>query len=390
MVKPFHLARTPLIFFGAGKVKMLPGAVKSFGSHVALVTGKRSFLASKCGNDILKVFSDNGITYDHVIIPGEPSPEMIDNAVVMLRSNPANAVVSIGGGSVIDAGKAISAMMYVPGSVREYLEVIGSGDHPGIKMPFIALPTTSGTGSEATKNAVISQTGKNGFKRSLRHDNFVPDIAIIDPELTLNCPPEITAAGGLDCFTQLVESFLSDRASEYTDALAIEGLKAIKQSLLRSFSHGEDIEARQDMSFAALMSGICLANAGLGVVHGLAGTIGGMFDIPHGVICGSLMAPANGINVRELRKNFGTSDVLKKYEVLGRIFLEAEHGSEDYYIDGFIDYLYNIADELCLPDLGRFGILHDDVSGICLESDLKNNPVKLSSDNLEELVNSRL
>jgi alcohol dehydrogenase class IV len=162
---------------------------------------------------------------------------------------------------------------------------------------------------------------------------------LIDPGLTVSCPPEITAAAGMDCFTQLTESFLSGRSNEYTDALAEEGLKAVKRSLVKCFTSGDDINARSDMSFAALTSGICLANAGLGAVHGIAGTIGSMFDIPHGVICGTLMAVGNEMNVRELRKTSRDHPALKEYAALGRIFSQKEGASDDYYIDSFIDIL---------------------------------------------------
>ena len=252
------------------------------------------------------------IEYKLISIPGEPSPEDIDNAVKSLDNEGIDLVVGIGGGSVLDAGKAISAMMHKPESVVRFLEGVGDMEHPGTKLPYIAIPTTSGTGSEATKNAVISKIGINGFKKSLRHDNLVPEIALIDPELTLNCPPEITAASGMDCFTQLTEAYLSDKSNEYTDALAMEGLKAIKLSLKRCCADGQDIEARTGMSFAALTSGICLANAGLGVVHGFASSVGGMYNIPHGLVCGTLMAKSNEINVRELRKNPGNHDCLKQ------------------------------------------------------------------------------
>ena len=250
---------------------------------------------------------------------------------------------------------------------------------PGPKLPFIAVPTTSGTGSEATKNAVISKIGKGGFKRSLRHDNFVPDIALVDPELTLNCPEDITAASGMDCFTQLTEAYLSDKSNEYTDALAIEGLKAIKTSLIRSYTNGEDIEARTGMSFAALTSGICLANAGLGVVHGFASSIGGMYNIPHGLICGTLMASSNEINVRELRKKATNPAALKKYALLGELFLDEKGKTDDYYIDGFIQYLYILANDLHLTKvLKKYGLKEKDVGIICSETEIKNNPVKLA------------
>jgi len=248
---------------------------------------------------------------------------------------------------------------------------------------------TSGTGSEATKNAIISEVGPQGFKKSLRHDHFVPDMAILDPELTLGCPSEITSTSGMDCFTQLTEAFLSDKASEYTDSFARLGLKAIKSSLVRSVRNGEDITARTDMSYAALNSGICLANAGLGTVHGFASTIGGRYNIPHGLICGTLMAVTNRVNVRELRVSSG-NHALKKYAGLGKLFLDTEGKSDDYYIDGFIDYLYEMTSDLQLPGLAGFGLEERDIEEICAQTGNKNNPVALSQENLVEILHERI
>jgi alcohol dehydrogenase class IV len=390
MVKPFQFSRLPLIFFGSGKISLLPGLIKSYGTAVVLVTDQSSFISSKYAEVLFNSFQDLGISYHHVIIRTEPSPEMIDDASEKLKNAQIDSVVSIGGGSVIDAGKALSAMMNKTGSVREYLEGVGTIDHPGTKLPFIALPTTSGTGSEATKNAVLSQTGKDGFKKSLRHENFVPDIAVVDPKLTESCPQTITAASGMDCFTQLTESFLSDKSCEYTDAFAWEGLKAIKSSLLQSYLNGADHEARSNMSFAALTSGICLANAGLGAVHGFASSIGGMFDIPHGVICGTLMASANSINVRELRKNHINDKALNRYALLGRLFLDTEGRSDTYYIDGFMEYLRKLSEELRLPHLGQYGIEDKDLRAISSITELKNNPVILTTEDLTEILKERL
>ncbi len=390
MVKPFQFSRLPIIYFGTGKIKVLPGLIRRYGKAIILVTAGESFLKSSYAGTLFESFRKEGITYHQVVISGEPSPEVIDDISVNFRNEAADAVVAIGGGSVLDAGKAISAMLGVHGSVKEYLEGVGTKEHPGTKLPFIAIPTTSGTGSEATKNAVISEIGKNGFKKSLRHDNFVPDIAIVDPELTLSCPLDITAASGMDCFTQLAEAFLSDKACEYTDALAWEGLKALKSSLVQSCTNGDDIIARSGMSFAALTSGICLANAGLGVVHGFASSIGGMFNVPHGVVCGTLMAPANAITVRELRKGSSNPEVMDKYIRLGRLFIDAEGKPDDYYIDGFIQYLRKLSDELLLPRLGQYGIKEEDLEPICSITELKNNPVKLNTNDLLEILRDRL
>lgn len=390
MVRPFQFARLPLIYFGAGKISQLPGLVSGYGKSVLLVTGAGSFMNSSQADTLLRQMEEKGMKIYQVSVPGEPSPAVVDETIRRFGDTAVDAVVSIGGGSVMDAGKAISAILGKNRSVREYLEVVGDKEHPGTKVPFIAVPTTSGTGSEATKNAVISQVGKDGFKRSLRHDNLVPDIALVDPALTLTCPPEITAAAGMDCFTQLTESYLSTRANPYTDALALEGIRAINRSLVRSYTHGDDLEARSDMSFAALTSGICLANAGLGAVHGLAGTIGAMFSIPHGAVCGTLMAVANEMTVKELRRISRVHPSLKKYEVLGRIFSGSKVKGDDYHIDSFIRYLHEITARLELPRLASYGIGTKDLAMISAKSDVKNNPAELPFGILSEILAQRL
>jgi|WetSurSiteA1Bulk_404760.scaffolds.fasta_scaffold06540_3 alcohol dehydrogenase class IV len=390
MVTSFQFSRLPLIYFGTGKIKLLPGLIKRFGSEIIIVTDKKSFIDSSFAAELLNSFLNQGIQNDHVTVTGEPSDELINSAVNMYKDKPIDAVVSIGGGSVMDAGKAISAMMYKQEPVSEFLEGVGTREHPGTKLPFIALPTTSGTGSEATKNAVISRIGEDGFKKSLRHDNLVPDIAIIDPELTISCPKDITAASGMDCFTQLTEAYLSDKAGKYTDALAWEGLLEIKSSLVQCFQQGDDIRARSGMSFAAITSGICLANAGLGVVHGFASSIGGLFNIPHGVLCGTLMAPANAITIRELRKDHQNPDALRKYVTLGKLFLDSEGKSDDFYIDGFVHFLSDLTYEMQLPGLKNYGIEEKHIEKICQKTETKNNPVKLSTEDLAEIIRERL
>jgi alcohol dehydrogenase class IV len=389
MVKPFQFARVPKIIFRQGSIASLPDHIALYGNTVALVTGKNSFMKSAQSERLLTELEQRKIKCQPVSVHGEPSPGDIDSAVQLLVNKGIDLVVGIGGGSVLDAGKAISAMIHRSESVVRFLEGVGDLDHPGTKLPFIAIPTTSGTGSEATKNAVISQIGINGFKKSLRHDNFVPDLALVDPELTLNCPPDITAASAMDCFTQLTEAYLSDKSCEYTDALSIEGLKAIKLSLTRCCSDGNDIEARTGMSFAALTSGICLANAGLGVVHGFASSVGGMFNIPHGLVCGTLMAKSNEVNVRELRKTSGTVTALRKYSLLGQLFLGEKGKSDDYYIDGFIGYLHKLTSDLGLPGLKKYGLDDDHIDEICAITENKNNPVKLRIQDLHEILSSR-
>ena len=389
MVGSFRFGRVPLILFKRGKISELPSYIKDYGKNVVLVTGRKSFVKSIQGELFLNDLNTNGFRVHHIVVSSEPSPQIVDDAVKSSRKITPDVVVAIGGGSVIDAGKAISAMLPLELPIKRYLEGIGSMVHPGDKIPFIAVPTTSGTGSEATKNAVISETGINGFKKSLRHENFVPDIALIDPELTLTCSADLTAASGMDCFTQLTEAFLSTKSNIYTDALALEGLKFIKTCLMQSYKNGQNYEAREGMSFAALTSGICLANAGLGVVHGFASSIGGQYNIPHGVICGTLMAISNEVIVRKLRKYSGNTSALNKYVKLGQLFLFEKGKSGEFYIDGFINYLHSLTQELNLPGLKQSGLEESNIEQICRETENKNNPVKLDFEDMMEILSSR-
>ena len=301
MIAPFNFAPIPKIVFGTGKLHALPGLIAPHGKSVALVTGKRSFTRSSHWDKLQQQLEDAKISWKHIVIDREPSPAMIDENVSILSETDINAVVAIGGGSVLDAGKAISGMLCEQGSVKEYLEGIGHKAPSGNKKPYISIPTTAGTGAEATKNTVISQVGPSGFKKSVRHDRYVPDVALVDPELMLKCPKSITAQSGMDAFTQLLESYLSTNANPMTDALAVDGIRNIRDGLEGAVYDGENISFREKMAYASLLSGITLANAGLGTVHGFASSIGGYFDIPHGLVCARMMEPVNRMTVEKLQ-----------------------------------------------------------------------------------------
>jgi alcohol dehydrogenase class IV len=390
MIRPFNFSKLPQIYFGSGSVSLLAAQVKKYGSYVILVTGNSPLRNSAPGRKVFTLLEENNIKYDHYTFAGEPSPYIVDEAVRRFQDGMHSAVVSVGGGSIIDAGKAISAMLPLKRPVRDYLEGVGTREYPGVKVPFIAVPTTAGTGSEATRNAVISDVGSNGFKKSLRHDNLMPDIAVVDPDFTVSCSPDLTAASGMDCFTQLVEAYISDKASDFSDALALKAIRTVSQSLKRAFENPGDIEARSGMSFAALTSGICLANAGLGTVHGFASSVGALYRIPHGVVCGTLMAPANKITVRELRNADRNHPALIKFAALGRVFSHDESKSDEYYADHFINVLYEMASDLRLPGFDKFGIRADDADRIIALTENKNNPVRLSPEQLKEILLERI
>ncbi|MBL0745240.1 iron-containing alcohol dehydrogenase [Chryseolinea lacunae] len=386
MVDAFAIAATPQLHFGAGKLSILPSLVKTYGKKVALITGAHSFLQSEQGTKLLALLASQGFDVSLVSIAKEPTPQLVDHAVEQCVRFQPDVLVAIGGGSVLDAGKAIAAMVPLQAGVKDYLEGVGTKNHPGVKVPFVAVPTTAGTGSEATKNAVISEIGEHGFKKSLRHNKFVPDAAIVDPALTLSCPPSVTAASGVDAFTQLLESYLSTQANPVTDALAYEGLRRIAHSLLKAYREGSDLDARTDVALAAYLSGVTLANAGLGVVHGYASSIGGYFDVPHGVVCSSVMAAANAVTVRKLRATHGHDEALSKYATAGKIFSAIAHKSNDYYIDFLLDLIAQWTRDMNIPSLQTSGVQRDYYERIAARTDNKYNPIALDASELMEVL----
>jgi alcohol dehydrogenase class IV len=388
MIPPFHFANTPQLHFGLNKIRSLPALISVYGPNVLLVSGAKSFINSPKGKEALSLL-DGTTKVQFAMIAREPSPQMIDKIVDRYASENIRVVVAIGGGSVLDAGKAIAAMLPLREQVKPYLEGVGTKSHPGAKLPFIAVPTTSGTGSEATKNAVLSETGPHGFKRSLRHNNFVPDVAIVDPSLTISCSSDVTASSGMDAFTQLLESYLSTASNNITDALALEGLRLISRSLKPAFEDGENIEARSDMSLAAYLSGITLANAGLGLVHGFAASIGGYFEIPHGVVCSTLMGPANRWTVKQLRKESNTF-FLKKYSEAGKIFASQHGKHDDYYIDHLLDLIARWTEEMSIARLSGYSIGPEHFKMIVDVTDNKNNPVKICPQGMNEILRAAL
>ena len=389
MIPPFEFKTNPVLVFGAGKISELPALVKRHGTRLLLVTGKSSLKASGRYEAMEFSLNSEGITVLHLECSGEPSPEVVDGGASRFRNEGIACVAAVGGGSVIDAGKAISAMLVQEGSVQDYLEGVGMTPYDGRKVPFIAVPTTAGTGSEAAQNAVISRVGPRGFKRSLRHDNLMPDAALVDPELHALCPPDVTAACGLDALTQLLESYVSLKATPMTDALAESGLMAVGKSLLPARRNGDDMEARSWMAYAAYLSGVTLTNAGLSVVHGFASSVGGAFPIPHGALCGTLLEPATRRTIERL-KAMGDVRALAKYARAGR-HLTGRKGRD---IGGDLEALLNIlrdwSRDLRMPRLGQFGIREKDISELAARTRCKDNPVPLAPADLEDILRERL
>jgi alcohol dehydrogenase len=393
----FTVARLPRIVFGAGAFESLPRVAGEFGRRVLVVTGARFLRMAGYWERLVAGLRREDIGFETTQVEGEPSPELIDRAVAEFRTRGIDAVIGIGGGSVLDAAKAIAGLLPRGNSVMDHLEGVGR-DVPylGPSTPFIAVPTTAGTGSEATKNAVLSVQCTRGFKKSFRHEALVAQVAIVDPEFLVHCPPELIAANGMDAFTQLLESYVSSNASAFTDALTVSGMQAVARGFFDAWRGGKSdpaAEGRAAMAYAALLSGITLAQAGLGSVHGLASPLGALFPIPHGVVCGTLVAVATEVNIRALRARAPRHPALVKYAVAGRLLAETPARGQEEACDGLVRMLYEWTARLKIPTLGGYGVGEGDIAQVVAGargSSMKTNPIVLSDAEIGEMVRARL
>lgn len=382
----FEFATATRIIFGEGTTRQVAPAAKQWGRRVLVVTGRSPERAERLRSDL----EATGAQSFSFTVEGEPSVDVIARGLEQARSEQCDVVIALGGGSVIDAGKAIAGLLTNPGEVLDYLEVVGKGNalqNPAA--PFIVVPTTAGTGSEVTRNAVLGVPARQ-VKVSLRSPFLLPRLAVVDPELTFGLPPAITARTGLDALTQLIEAYVSIRSNPMTDGFCVQGIPLAAQSLRRAFHQGQDREARRDMSLAALFSGLALANAGLGVVHGFAAPIGGRFPAPHGAICAAILPHGMEINLRALRARAPQSDVLRRYEEVARML----SGRGDATAEDGIAWTQGICHELEIPPLNAYGIVEHHVPELIAEaakaSSMKGNPLVLTPEELREVLTRAL
>jgi alcohol dehydrogenase class IV len=378
----FEFATATRIVFGAGSLQEIGAIARSFGCRALLVTGSQPERAAR----LATLLNQAGVEAFPFAVSKEPEIGTVEDGVRHARANQCDLVISFGGGSVIDAGKAIAAMLTNPGPVLDYLEVVGRNQPLSISpAPFIALPTTAGTGTEVTRNAVLASLAHQ-VKVSLRSPLMLPRVALVDPRLTLDLPPAITAASGLDALTQLIEPYLSCRANPMTDALCVEGMQRAARSLRRVVEAGHDLEAREDMALASLWSGMALANAGLGAVHGFAGPIGGKFPAPHGAVCAALLPHVTAVNLRALQQRQPDSELLVRFDAVARLLT----GRPTAVAEDGVRWLESLVSDLQIPGLGSYGItpVHADelVQKATASSSMKGNPLPLTADELKQAL----
>jgi alcohol dehydrogenase class IV len=386
MTMRFEFATATKIIFGAGTLRESGAAAREFGHRALVVTGRDAMRAGP----LLKTLRDAGVRAATFSVTGEPELSTIEQGTTLAKNEKCELVIGFGGGSVLDAAKAIAAMLANDGAVLDYVEIIGRGKAlTKPSAPFIAIPTTAGTGSEVTRNAVLSSP-EHKLKVSLRSPLMLAKVALIDPELTYDLPSSLTASTGLDALTQLIEPFVCSRANLMTDGLCVEGIRRAGRSLRVAFADGKDKPAREDMAVASLFGGLALAYAGLGAVHGFAGPIGGSFPAPHGSICAALLPHVMTANIRAVQQRAPDSAALSRYGEVARLLT----GNADATTDEGVEWVRKLVDDLQIKPLREYGIREEHVADLVAKaaqaSSMKANPIALTADELAEALRRAL
>ncbi len=381
----FQFATATQIVFGRHQSQSLAKHAAKWGQRVMLVTGANPRRQASLVDAISEALDCVDFT-----VSGEPSVELVQDGVERAREHGSQVVITVGGGSAIDAGKAIAALATNDGDPLEYLEVIGKGRPLKAEpLPFIAVPTTSGTGAEVTKNAVLSSK-EHRVKVSLRDERMLPNLALVDSMLTHDVPPDVTAATGLDALTQVLEPFVSCFANPLTDGLCREGLQRAARALPRVYEDGSDAEARDDMALTSLFGGLALANAKLGAVHGFAGPLGGMFDAPHGALCARLLPLVMGKNLTALRQREPQNPALARYDEVARLLT----GNDAARAEDGIEWVRALWTRMKIPGLASYGAQTRDIPQIVEKaaraSSMKGNPLQLTGRELAAIVEAAL
>ena len=380
----FEFATANRIIFGAGKLNELAKQIEGNARRLLFVSGQSADAIPR----VRKIFSQLNVSVTEFEVHGEPTIQIIRAGVEAAREH--DMVIGVGGGSVLDTGKAIAALVTNPGDLLDYLEVIGKAQPlANSPLPYITIPTTAGTGSEVTRNAVIESPEQN-VKVSLRSPRMLPRVALVDPELTYSLPPQITATSGLDALTQLIEPFVSIKANPLTDAICCEGIHHAARSLRRAYGNGVDKEARQGMSLAALFGGLALTNAALGAAHGFAGPLGGMLHAPHGALCARLLPLVMDANIKALEARQPEHPALKRYEEIAKILT----GDDSATAQDGVTWTSQLVNDLNIPQLSSYGMdetkFPEAVEKTLKASSFKGNPIALNKNELKEILEKAL
>jgi alcohol dehydrogenase class IV len=378
----FELATAARIVFGRGVHEESGALVRALGRHALVVKGRSPERVEAVSARVRAA----GIAITTFAVTHEPDISTIEQGVALARQADCDVIVGIGGGSVLDSAKAIAALVANDGALVDYLEVVGRGQplaRPSL--PCVAIPTTAGTGSEVTRNAVLTAPAQR-VKVSLRSAHMLPRVALVDPDLTLDLPPALTASTGLDALTQVLEPYVSSRANPVTDAICLEGMRRAAEALPRAWRHGADREAREQMALASLFGGLALANAGLGAVHGFAGPIGGMFDAPHGAVCAALLPHVVDGNLRALKRRSSTHPTLARFDEVARALTGRPAASGP----DAVTWLHELVTTLEIPTLRAYGLTSDHVDGVIQQaaraSSMKANPIELTADEMRGIL----